>query len=78
MAAEGMNVQQKTLSMAGMLEKLFRFGATIGYFGLLLVFNVKEMRPASHKLSARLSVLMLLQGLVLVGLAPISLSLIHI
>ena len=72
MAAEGMNVQQKTLSMAGMLEMLFRLVATIGYFGLLLVFNVKEMRPASHKLSARLSVLMLLQGLVLVGLAPIS------
>ena len=72
MAAEGMNVQQGTLGMAGVLERLFRFGATIGYFGLLLVFNVKELRPASHKLSARLSILMLLQGLVLVGLAPIS------
>lgn len=72
MAAEGMNVQHGPLSMASMLERLFRFGATIGYFGLLLVFNVKDLRPASHKLSARLSVLMLLQGLVLVGLAPIS------
>ena len=72
MAAEGMNMQQGTLGMAGMLERLFRFGATIGYFGLLLVFNVKELRPASYKLSARLSILMLLQGLVLVGLAPIS------
>ena len=72
MAAEGMNVEQGALSLASMLERLFRFGATIGYFGLLLVFNVKDLRPASHKLSARLSVLMLLQGLVLVGLSPIS------
>jgi hypothetical protein len=51
---------------------LFRFGAAIGYVGLMLVFTVREIRPTSYKLSARLSVLMLLQGLVLVGLCPIT------
>lgn len=55
------------------LERLLRFGATIGYAGLLVVFLVEEVRPPSYKLSARLSVLMLLQGLVLIGLAPIAL-----
>ena len=53
------------------LELLFRFGASVGYLGLLWVFNDKDIRPTSYKLSARLSVLMLLQGLVLAGLAPI-------
>lgn len=45
------------------------FGATIGYVGLLLVFLVKDIRPLSPKLSMRLSVLMPLQGLILVGLS---------
>jgi len=33
---------------------------------------VRDLRPASYKLSARLSVLMLLQGLLIAGLAPIN------
>ena len=53
------------------LELLFRFGASVGYLGLLWVFNDKDIRPTSYKLSARLSVLMILQGLVLAGLCPI-------
>jgi len=48
-----------------------RFGATLGYLGLILVFNVKEIRPVSYKLSARLSVLLPLQGLMLLGLSPL-------
>ena len=53
-------------------EVLFRFGASIGYAGLFVVFTVEDVRPPSYKISARLTVLMLLQGLVLVGLAPIA------
>jgi hypothetical protein len=53
------------------LALVFRLGASVGYFGLLLMFNLPELRPISFKLSARLSVLMLLQGLVLVGLTPL-------
>ena len=49
----------------------FRHAATAGYVGLAVVFSVPELRPPSYKLSARLSVLMVLQGLVLLGLAPI-------
>ena len=71
-AEEVRNVPHRTLVLMTMLERLFRFGASFGYIGLLLVFNMKELRPTSYKLSARLSVLMVLQGLVLVGLAPIS------
>jgi hypothetical protein len=53
------------------LALVFRLGASIGYLGLVLIFHVPELRPISFKLSARLSVLMLLQGLVLVGLTPL-------
>lgn len=67
----GHDVGQPTL--ATVLLGLFRYGACIGYLGLLLVFSVREIRPTSYKLSARLSVLMMLQGLVLVGLCPIEL-----
>ncbi|KAK3253314.1 hypothetical protein CYMTET_37437 [Cymbomonas tetramitiformis] len=52
-------------------------GAVVGYTGLLLVFFVKAIRPAAHKLSSRLSILMPLQGLLLLGLSsetdPVSL-----
>ena len=37
----------------------------------MCVFNVADLRPISWKLSARLSVLLPLQGLVLLGLAPV-------
>lgn len=49
-----------------------RCGATVGYLGLLLVFLVPALRPVAHKLSARLSVLMPLQGMVLLGLSPLA------
>jgi len=49
-----------------------RCGAVCGYLGLLLVFLVPALRPVAHKLSARLSVLMPLQGLVLLGLSPLA------
>jgi hypothetical protein len=54
-----------------LLALVFQLGASLGYFGLVLIFNLPELRPVSFKLSARLSVLMLLQGLVLVGLTPL-------
>jgi peptidoglycan/LPS O-acetylase OafA/YrhL len=57
--------------LATALAGLFSWGASLGYLGLLLVFNLPELRPPSYKISARLTVLMLLQGLVLVGLAPL-------
>ena len=53
------------------LAFLFRYGATLSYVGLLCVFTIKELKPPSWKISARLSVLILLQGLLLVGLCPI-------
>ena len=56
--------------LRALLLLLFRFGATLGYAGLLAVFTTSA--PALHKISARLSVLMPLQGLVLVGLCPIT------
>ena len=49
--------------LASALAVLFRWGACLGYGGLLLVFTLRPLRPASYKLSARLSVLMLLQVL---------------
>ena len=58
--------------LARALAPILRHGASMGYLGLLLVFTVPEVRPTSYKLSARLSVLMLPQGLILLGLAPLS------
>ena len=48
---------------------VWRYGATLGYMGLLAVFLIEPIRPMAHKLSARLSVLMPLQGLLLLGLS---------
>jgi peptidoglycan/LPS O-acetylase OafA/YrhL len=53
------------------LTYITRFGAIIGYAGLILVFTVEEIQPIAHKLSARLSVLLPLQGLMLLGLSPL-------
>ena len=53
------------------LSSVMRFGATLGYVGLILVFTVEELQPSAYKLSARLSVLLPLQGLVLLGLSPL-------
>ena len=61
-------VEQKLLLV---LSTVMRFGAIFGYFGLILVFTVKELQPSAYKLSARLSVLLPLQGLVLLGLSPL-------
>jgi len=48
-----------------------RCGASLGYAGLLMVFLVEDLQPLAHKLSARLSILMPLQALVLLGLSPL-------
>lgn len=48
-----------------------RWGASLGYLGVLLIFSIEALRPSAAKLSARLSVLMPLQGLILLGLSPI-------
>ena len=45
------------------------FGASLGYLGLALVCFVPALAPLSPKLSMRLSVLMPLQGLILLGLS---------
>ena len=55
-----------------LLELLFRYGASLGYAGLLCIFLMPEIEIQSSAISARLSVLMPLQGLVLVGLAPLA------
>ena len=47
------------------------YGTLLGYCGLLLLFTVRELRPTSYKLSARLSLLMPLQGMILLGLTPL-------
>ena len=54
------------------LEVVFRFGATLGYTTLIIIFTVDSFYIQSAALSARLSILMPWQGLVLVGLAPIT------
>ena len=46
---------------ARVLEPLFRFGATIGYAGLAIIFLVRGVRIQSPALSTRLSILMPLQ-----------------
>jgi len=47
-------------------------GASCGYLGLVLMFTIPALQPAGYKLSARLSVLLPLQGMVLWGLSPIA------
>ena len=58
-------------AMTMVLSCILRFGATFGYLGLILVFTIFELQPSGYKLSARLSVLLPLQGLVLLGLSPL-------
>ena len=60
-----------TPPLALAIRRVIRWGASIGYVGLLLVFCEPSVRPTAHKLSARLSILMPLQGLVLIGLSPL-------
>jgi len=57
--------------LATFCARLMRFGAMFGYLGLILVFSVEDLQPNGYKLSARLSVLLPLQGLVLLGLSPL-------
>mmetsp|Transcript_27935 Transcript_27935/g.41247 ORF Transcript_27935/g.41247 Transcript_27935/m.41247 type:complete len:1849 (+) Transcript_27935:56-5602(+) len=57
------------------LAKLFTFftqcGATLGYLGLILIFSVEAFQPPAYKLSTRLSILLPLQGLIMLGLSPL-------
>lgn len=48
-----------------------RFGATLGYAGLILLFTDQSLLPPAYKISERLSILLPLQGLVLLGLSPL-------
>ena len=43
--------------------------ASVGYIGLILIFNLESAEPPAYKISSRLSILMPLQGLVLLGLS---------
>ena len=54
---------------AAAIARLCSFGAAVGYAGLLVIFLVPQIRPYAHRMSARLSILMPLQGLGLLGLA---------
>jgi len=58
-------------ALTTVLFYIIRFGATFGYLGLILVFTVVQLQPAGYKLSARLTVLLPLQGLILLGLSPL-------
>eukprot|EP00542_Grammatophora_oceanica_P010719 CAMPEP_0194043410 /NCGR_PEP_ID=MMETSP0009_2-20130614/15043_1 /TAXON_ID=210454 /ORGANISM="Grammatophora oceanica, Strain CCMP 410" /LENGTH=2015 /DNA_ID=CAMNT_0038687603 /DNA_START=1 /DNA_END=6048 /DNA_ORIENTATION=+ len=58
-------------TLTAFLSCCIRFGATLGYFGLILVFTIEGLKPSGYKLSARLSVLLPLQGLILLGLSPL-------
>ena len=50
----------------------FRVGATLGYASILATFLIlKEASAAKAKISARLGILMPLQGLILLGLSPL-------
>jgi len=53
------------------MKFIIRFGASLGYLGLILVFSIEEIQPVSYKLSARLSILLPLQGLMILGLSPL-------
>ena len=70
-AGAGAAQARARLNAIGCLQLLFRFGASVGVTGLLVVFLCRSVRIQSYPLSARLSVLMPLQGLIIVGLAPI-------
>uniref|UniRef100_A0A7S1U4U0 Acyltransferase 3 domain-containing protein n=1 Tax=Phaeomonas parva TaxID=124430 RepID=A0A7S1U4U0_9STRA len=45
-----------------------RYGATIGYIGLIILFTTKALLPPGYKLSFRMGAMAPLQGLILVGL----------
>ena len=66
-------LERATPSMAATtLSRIFGVGAIAGYTGLCLIFTIRDLQPTSYKLSARLSLLMPFQGLVLLGLSPIT------
>ena len=51
----------------GVLSWTWRGGATIGYGTLLVIFLVRDAKPYANILSSRLTILMPLQGLILLG-----------
>ena len=57
--------------LAVILRALIRFGACIGYIGLVLIFSIQDIKPPARKLSTRLSILLPLQGLMMLGLSPL-------
>jgi peptidoglycan/LPS O-acetylase OafA/YrhL len=63
--------QNETEKIARVLRSVTRFGACIGYIGLILIFSIQEIKPPARKLSTRLSILLPLQGLMMLGLSPL-------
>ena len=63
--------QDNTEKLSRILRSLTRFGATIGYIGLILIFSIQEIKPPARKMSTRLSILLPLQGLMMLGLSPL-------
>lgn len=55
----------------GFVGFCLRWGTLMGYAGLLIIFCTPQIKPYAHKLSARLSILMPLQALVLLGCSPL-------
>jgi hypothetical protein len=49
---------------ARVLARCFRFCTLFGYASLLCIFTIRDLQPASYKLSARLSLLMPFQGMI--------------
>jgi len=62
---------ERESDLAKLLTYFTKYGAMIGYFWLILIFTVKDIQPASYKLSARLSILLPLQGIMMLGLSPL-------
>ena len=50
---------------------LLLWGSSLGYLLLGCVFLISDIRPYSAKISARLTILMVPQGLILLGLSPL-------
>jgi len=66
------NLKSDGSSPLGKFFTLFtQCGATLGYLGLIFIFTVEAVQPPAYKLSARLSILLPLQGLIMLGLSPL-------
>lgn len=53
------------------MRRSTQVGATVGYALLLVIFLAESMQPKSYRISARLTILLPLQGLMMLGLSPL-------